>query len=81
MVTNVLELHVTVDEAHAAECAAFLAGELKPEHFRILAVLAAEVLMIHETRALGTQVVVCQSVEEGVQATGATRIWARPGQG
>lgn len=71
---DVLELHVTFDLQHVAECAAALRGRLRPSHWKLLASLAAEVLLIHEQEAAGTRLVVCQTVEEAADLPEALRL-------
>lgn len=71
---NVLELHVTVDEKHVVDCAAFLRGEMNPGHWRLLATLAAEIVRLHEQEAAGSRLVVCQTVEEGADLSKTLRL-------
>ena len=53
----VLELHLTCAAGREVECAKHLAGEVRAEHWAILAALAAEILAEHERRADGSRVV------------------------
>lgn len=54
----ILELHLTCAAGHEVECAKHLAAELRGEHWKILAALAAEIVHEHENRQGSTVVIV-----------------------
>lgn len=54
----VLNLHLTVDDAHVVECAEALHQRLEPNQWRILATLAAEIVARWESAAAGSRLLV-----------------------
>lgn len=69
-----LNLQLTFDESHVAELAAALQGRLRPDQWKLLAALAAEIVARWERVATGSLVVVVsadQQVAEVAKALGA----------
>jgi len=62
-----LNLHLLVDAGREAECAAALQTQLKPDQFRILAQLAAEVVARWETVSQGGRVVVLAAADPAAE--------------
>lgn len=50
---KVLNLFLVVDELHVSECAQQLRARLEPDRWAVLAALAAEIVAMHESAALG----------------------------
>jgi len=61
MTPETLSLHLVLDPARAAECAAELQTRLRPGQFHTLCRLAAEILSRHEAQATGSMVLVVPS--------------------
>lgn len=56
--TKVLNLQVTVDDAHVVECASALHQRLSPDQWSVLAMLAAEIVARWESAAAGSRLLV-----------------------
>lgn len=56
--SKVLNLELTVDDAHVVECANALQLRLKPDQWEVLAMLAAEIVARWESAASGSRVLV-----------------------
>jgi hypothetical protein len=54
---TILELHLTLAEGREVECAATLESQMRPEVWRVLLALAAEILATDERHRQGSAVV------------------------
>lgn len=57
-------MHLTLQHGREAECARYLKTQLRPEMWAILAALAAEVVAVHESAAMGTTLVLTPNEAE-----------------
>jgi len=60
---TVIDIHLRVAEGREVEAAKHLASQMTPQHWKVLATLAAEILQEHEAR-LGSSVVLVAGADQ-----------------
>lgn len=76
MAKATLNLHLLVDEGREADCAAWMQQQLKPDQWKLLAQLSAEIVARWESAAVGQRLVVVQAA--GAEAEIAKHLRLRP---